>query len=222
MTNAPVAEKPARQRAAFDGAFGRVYSFVMEPPWLGRAAFAAYWGGDISPFYESMSAIGQLPDGALIVDAPCGAGVAFAALSPHHKVRYLALDLSPLMLKRARRRANSLGLAQINFIEGDAERIPLAKGSVDLFLSYWGLHCMPHPDAAVREIARCLRRGGRVIGAMVCRGPSLRQRLIMRPGNQAFGPGGTADELARWLAAAGLTQTRLEVSGPLAFFEASA
>jgi SAM-dependent methyltransferase len=222
VTNVPAAENPAHQRAAFDGAFGRVYSFLMEPPWLGRAAFAAYWGGDAKPFYESMSAIGKLPDGALIVDAPCGAGVAFAALSPQRKLRYLALDLSPLMLERARRRAHSLGLAQINFIEGDAERIPLADGSADLFLSYWGLHCMPHPDAAVREIARSLRRGGRVIGAMVCRGPSLRQRLIMRPGNRAFGPGGTADELARWLAAAGLTQTRLEVSGPLAFFEASA
>jgi ubiquinone/menaquinone biosynthesis C-methylase UbiE len=169
-----------------------------------------------------MSAIGELPDGAFIVDAPCGAGVAFAALSPHQKLRYLALDFSPLMLKRARRRARSLGLAQISFIEGDAERIPLADGSVDLFLSYWGLHCMPHPDAAVREMARSLRRGGRVIGAMVCRRRGLRQRLIMRPGNRAFGPGGTADDLARWLTAAGLTRTRLEVSGPLAFFEASA
>ena len=222
MTNVPSDEIRAHQRATFDGAFGRIYSFVMEPPWLGRAVFAAYWGGDARPFYESMSAIGKLPDGALVVDAPCGAGVAFAGLSPHHKLRYLALDLSPLMLERARRRARSLGLAQIDFIEGDAERMPLANGSVDLFLSYWGLHCMPHPDAAVHEIARSLRRGGRVIGAMVCRGPSLRQRLIMRPGNRVFGSGGTADELAGWLAAAGLTQTRLEVSGPLAFFEASA
>ena len=222
MTNVPSDEIRTRRRASFDGAFGRIYSFVMEPPWLGCAVFAAYWGGDARPFYESMSAIGKLPDGALIVDAPCGAGVAFARLSPHHKLRYLALDTSPLMLQRARRRARSLGLAQINFIEGDAERMPLANGSVDLFLSYWGLHCMPHPDVAVREVARSLRRGGRVIGAMVCRGPSLRQRLIMRPGNTVFGPGGTADELARWLAVAGLTQTRLEVSGPLAFFEASA
>jgi SAM-dependent methyltransferase len=222
VTNVPADEIRARQRATFDGAFGRVYSFLMEPPWLGRAVFAAYWGGDAKPFYESMSSIGKLPDGALVVDAPCGAGVAFAGLSPHHRLRYLALDLSPLMLQRARQRARSLGLDQINLIEGDAEHIPLQNGSVDLFLSYWGLHCMPHPDGAVREIARCLRRGGRVIGAMVCRGPGLRQRLILRPGNRVFGPGGTVDELAGWLAGAGLTQTRLEVSGPLAYFEASA
>jgi ubiquinone/menaquinone biosynthesis C-methylase UbiE len=169
-----------------------------------------------------MRAIGELPEGAVVVDAPCGAGVAFAALSQRQRLRYLALDLSPLMLERARRRARALGLDQIEFVEGDAERVPFENGGVDLFLSYWGLHCMPHTDAAVREIARCLRRGGRVIGAMICRGPSLRQRLFMRPGTGAFGPGGTVDDLARWLAAAGLTQTRLEVSGAFAYFEASA
>ena len=212
----------ARNRASFDGAFGGIYSFWMDRPWLGRAVAMAFWGGDARPFYESLRAIGQLPEGTFVVDAPCGAGVAFMALSPSQRLRYLALDLSPLMLARAGRRARFLELGQIEFVQGDAERIPLDNGSVDLFLSYWGLHCMSHPGAAVREIARCLRRGGRVVGAMICRGPSLRQRLILRPGTRSFGPGGTVDELAHWLAAAGLKQTRLEVSGALAYFEASA
>jgi hypothetical protein len=57
---------------------------------------------------------------------------------------------------------------------------------------------------------------------MICRGPSLRQRLFLRPGTGGFGPGGSVDDLARWLAAAGLTKTRLEVSGAFAYFEASA
>jgi SAM-dependent methyltransferase len=222
VTNLPADEIRARNRASFDGAFGQLYSFWMERPWLGRAIGLAMWGGDAKPFYESMQALGGLPDGTVVVDAPCGAGVAFGALSPRQRLRYLALDLSPLMLERARRHARTLHLDQIGFVEGDAERIPLASASVDLFLSYWGLHCMPHPEAAIREIARCLRRGGRVVGAMICRGPSLRQRLLLRPGTGAFGPGGTVDELAGWLTAAGLTQTRLELSGPFAYFEASA
>jgi SAM-dependent methyltransferase len=220
--NLPADEIRSRVRATFDGAFGRAYSFWMERPWLGRAIGVVLWGGDARPFYESMRAIGELPEAALVVDAPCGAGVAFAALSSHQRLRYLALDLSPLMLERARRRARSLGLDQIEFVEGDAEHIPCESSSVDLFLSYWGLHCMPHPDAAVREIARCLRRGGRVVGTMICRGPRLRQRLFVRPGAGGFGPGGTVDELAGWLAAAGLTASRLELSGPFAYFEASA
>lgn len=218
----PADQTRARNRASFDGAFGHAYAFWMERPWLGRAIGMALWGGDSKPFYESMRAIAELPEGAIVLDAPCGAGVAFAALSPRQRLRYVALDLSPRMLERARQRARYLGLDQIEFIEGDAERIPLENGGVDLFLSYWGLHCMPHPDAAVREIARCLRRGGRVIGAMICRGPRLQQRLFLRPGTGGFGPSGTVDELARWLAAAGLRQTRLEVSGAFAYFEASA
>ena len=218
----PADETRARIRASFDGAFGRAYSYWMERPWLARLVGLALWGGDPKPYYDSMRAIGELPEGAVVADAPCGAGAAFVALSPRQRLRYLALDLSPLMLERARQRARAFGLDQIELVEGDAERIPLENGSVDLFLSYWGLHCMPHPDAAVREIARCLRRGGRVVGAMICRGPSLRQRLFLRPGTGGFGPGGSVDDLARWLAAAGLTKTRLEVSGAFAYFEASA
>jgi SAM-dependent methyltransferase len=218
----PADETRARIRASFDGAFGRAYSYWMERPWLARLVGLALWGGDPKPYYDSMRAIGELPEGAVVADAPCGAGAAFVALSPRQRLRYLALDLSPLMLERARQRARAFGLDQIELVEGDAECIPLENGSVDLFLSYWGLHCMPHPDAAVREIARCLRRGGRVVGAMICRGPSLRQRLFLRPGTGGFGPGGSVDDLARWLAAAGLTKTRLEVSGAFAYFEASA
>jgi SAM-dependent methyltransferase len=218
----PPDETRARNRAMFDGAVGRAYSYMMDRPWLGRAVGMALWGGDSKPFYDSMRAIGQLPAGSVVADAPCGGGVAFAALSPRQSIRYLALDLSPLMLERANERARALGLTQIEFTQGDAERLPLANGSVDLFLSYWGLHCLPHPDAAVREIARCLRPGGRLVGAMICRGPSLRQRLFMQPEKSAFGPSGTADELARWIDSAGLTRTRFEVSGAFAFFEASA
>jgi hypothetical protein len=81
VTSLSGGETRARNRASFDGAFGRVYSFLMEPPWLGRVVAAAYCGGDARPFYRSMRAIGALPEEALVVDAPCGAGVAFAALS---------------------------------------------------------------------------------------------------------------------------------------------
>ena len=218
----PADEIRTRNRAKFDGAFGGTYSYCMDRPWLGRAVGMAFWGGDSKPFYDSLRAIGQLPDGSVVVDAPCGGGVAFAALSPHQRVRYVALDLSPLMLERARRRAGMIDLTQIEFIEGDAEHIPLENGSVDLFLSGWALHCMPHPEAAVREIARCLRRDGRLIGAMICRGPGFRQRLFLRDGVGAFGPGGTVDDLTRWIDSAGLKRTRLEVSGAFAFFEASA
>jgi SAM-dependent methyltransferase len=209
-----------RNRAVFDGALGGVYGFYIEHERLSRLIAAVAWGADIRPFYVSMRAIADVLDGGLIVDAPCGAGVAFRGLRPQQRVRYLALDLSPRMLERARRRAHALGLAQIELVEGDAESVPLEDGSVDLFLSYFGLHCFPDPEAAAAEIARCLRPGGRVVGSLITRGGSLRHRLLVRPGRGGFGPSGTVDDLRRWLGETGFAEAAVQNSGLFAYFNA--
>lgn len=178
------------------------------------------WGADTRPFYASMRAIGEVRDGGLIVDAPCGAGVALRGLRPGQCVRYVALDLSSRMLERARGRAVQLGLGQIEFVMGDAQSVPVEEGTVDLFLSYWGLHCFPNPALAVAEVARSVCPGGRVVGAMITRGHSVRHRLLVHPGRGGFGPGGTVDELRRWLDDAGLQDMTVETSGLFAYFQA--
>jgi SAM-dependent methyltransferase len=205
-------------RRLFGGPFGAAYSFYMDRPRLARVIAGLVWGGDIRPTYELLSAVGRLPDGSSVVDAPCGAGIGFRSLAPHQRLRYLAVDLSPAMVDRARRKAR--GLDQVAVIEGDAERIPEPDGSVDLFISMWGLHCLPDPPAAVHEAARCLRPGGRLVGAMICTGGALRQRLLVRPSTGAFGPTGSSTDLASWLGEAGLTTDRFELSGPFAYFDA--
>jgi SAM-dependent methyltransferase len=222
VTDPPAEALRERNRAGFDGVGGGIYSFYIQRPALSRVVGGLVWGGSTAPFYESLSLVRTLPDGALVVDAPCGAGVAFAALSPRQDVRYLALDISTGMLARAGERARKLGLQQIELAQGDAIEIPVDDGSVDLFLSWWGLHCLPDPEAAVHEAARCLRRGGRMVGGMICRGTRVRQRLLVRPGRGLFGPGGTTDDLAAWIERAGLRRERLCTSGPFAYFEASA
>jgi ubiquinone/menaquinone biosynthesis C-methylase UbiE len=209
-----------RNRALFDSAFGRIYGFYIERERLSRLIAALVWGADSRPFYASMHAIAEVEDGGIIVDAPCGAGVAFRGLRPGQRVRYIALDLSPRMLERARRRAAELGLAQIEFLEGDAQSIPIEAGSVDLFLSYWGLHCFPDPAQAVAEIARCVVPGGRVVGSMIVGGRSPRQRLLVQPGRGGFGPGGGMDDLRRWLDKARFQDITVESSGLFAYFQA--
>jgi ubiquinone/menaquinone biosynthesis C-methylase UbiE len=209
-----------RNRALFDGAFGGVYSFYIEREKLSRLIAAVAWGADIRPFYASMRAIGEVRHGGVVVDAPCGAGVAFRGLRRDQRVRYIALDLSQGMLERGRRRASRLGLAQVEPAEGDAQSIPVEAGTVDLFLSYWGLHCFPEPARAVAEIARCLSPGGRVVGSMITRGRSLRHRLLVQPGRGGFGPGGTVDDLRSWLEDARLKQITVESSGLFGYFQA--
>jgi SAM-dependent methyltransferase len=162
-----------------------------------------------------------VPSDGLIVDAPCGAGVAFRGLVPGHNVRYMAVDLSQSMLARARARAAKRGLDRIELVRADAAAIPLEPGVADLFLSHFGLHCFPDPEAAVREAARCLRTGGRLEGSMIARGPRLRQRMLVRPGVGGFGSGGRLADLRRWLERAGLSAERVAESGCFAYFSAT-
>jgi SAM-dependent methyltransferase len=210
-----------RNRALFDGLFGGIYGFYIEHEHLSHLIAAIVWGGDVRPFYASMRAIADVPEGGLIVDAPCGAGVAFRGLHPRQRVGYLALDLSPAMLNRARRRAREMNLAQIELVEGDAESIPVETASADLFLSYFGLHCLPGPEAGVAEIARCLKPGGRVVGGMITRGDSIRHRLLVHPGRSGWGPGGTVEDLRSWVTEAGLEDVVVRESGLFAYFQAT-
>lgn len=110
-----------RNRRVFESAFGAIYGSYIKRERLARLIARLVWGSDTRPFYASMAAIGQVPDGGTIVDAPCGSGVAFRALRPEQPVRYVACDHSPSMLGRDRRYAAELGLRQIEFAEADAE-----------------------------------------------------------------------------------------------------
>ena len=203
--------------------FGAVYSAYMERPRIGRAIARTVWGGDSRRYYESMETITRLPDGATVVDCPCGAGPALRAVRPGAALRYVAIDLSPAMLRRARARAEVRGLSGIEFREADATDLPLPSSCADLFLSLWGLHVFDDPPAALVEAARVIKPGGRLVGACFVRGPdSLRQRLLIRPGFGDFGAVGTEPDVEVWLAAAGFEQAERARSGPMLYFGATA
>ena len=127
--------------------------------------------------------------------------MALRGLRPGQTVRYVAADISTDMLARARARAAALGRDDIEFVETDIERMPFDDNEFDVCVSYNGLHCLPDPAAAIREMSRCLKPGGRLIGDSVVRGAGMRQNLAFAVLHRAgvFGAGGTVDELA-WLA----------------------
>jgi ubiquinone/menaquinone biosynthesis C-methylase UbiE len=201
--------------------YGAFYSAYMEHPRVAQRISKLVWGGDGRRYYTSMAAIVEVPPEATILDCPSGAGVAFRAVPSERPGRYLAADLSPAMLRRARKRADSRGLPGIEFLRADATDLPLGSDEVDLYLSYWGLHCYADPPAALREAARVLRPGGRLVGSTFVReGNGLRERFLLRSGNGGLGRLGSEADVREWMHAAGLAVTEGSRSGPMFFFEA--
>src|SRR5689334_18040194 len=203
---------------------GGAYDFAVEREWLARPGGVMLWGTDTRMLYDSFHTIGELADGAAVLDVPCGGGVALRGLRPDQGVRYVAADISPEMLARARARAAGFGHDDVEFVEADIERMPFDDNEFDLCVSFNGLHCLPDPAAAVHEIARCLKPGGRLVGDSLVRGAGWRQDVALKIGRRlgVFGASSTVDELRGWLTDAGLNVDRLDVSGAIAHFTATA
>jgi SAM-dependent methyltransferase len=71
-------------------------------------------------------------------------------------------DATDEMLEIARSRAKELGIEHVEFKQIEIEWIDLETASVDVVLCKWGLMFAIDPEAALREMRRVLRPGGRV------------------------------------------------------------
>jgi ubiquinone/menaquinone biosynthesis C-methylase UbiE len=193
----------------------------MERQTVARRFGRVVMGADVDRIYRAMSIVAETPDGAAILDVPCGGGIALLRLLPDQRVRYVGLDISPTMLERARRRIPPEHRDDVEIIEGNIERMPFGDGEFDLCICFNGLHCLPDPAAAVDEIARCLRPGGRLVGEFATRGQLRRADAYMTllRATGTFGPAGTPEEAQRWFTDAGLVVDVLECSGAIAHFD---
>lgn len=198
------------------GPFGAVYDYYIERPRLARLTLGLMWGVDPRPFYRSIATVGEMPEGSTILDVPCGGGIALRGLRPGQRVSWIGVDVEPAMLRRAKRRAARFPAIEARLIEGDMLALPLDDCVADLCLSYGGLHCVPNPGAALAEMARCLRPGGRLLGSTFLADGSRRQRWLLR--NDDFGCTGTAEDLRRWLAECGLSDVSVDREDGLAIF----
>jgi SAM-dependent methyltransferase len=76
--------------------------------------------------------------------------------------RLISTDFSDQMVGAARRRAEELGVSNVEFRTMDAERMDLEDDSIDCVVCRWGYMLMADPLSALRETRRVLRPGGRV------------------------------------------------------------
>ncbi len=97
-----------------------------------------------------------------IADLGSGDG-GFALLLAQSAVKVIAVDSYEKMLDVACEQARRAGASNIEFRLGEMEEVPIDDASVDLVFFSQSLHHAAHPERAIREAARILRPGGRMV-----------------------------------------------------------
>jgi ubiquinone/menaquinone biosynthesis C-methylase UbiE len=216
---------PATDRVAQEWSKGnvgaRMYDFIVMHKRLAGPLGRIMWGDDWGDLYADIARLRDVPAGSQILDIPCGGGLAFRGLAPDTPVRYVAADVSPFMLNRARAEATRRGLVGIDFVPVSVDQILFDDATFDLCLSYNGLHCFPDPEHAVAEMARVLRPGGQLRGTAIVTGAgwvSAACIAIFEHANQ-FASVGKAEDIERWLTAAGIAEPQVRRRGAYVVFD---
>ena len=183
--------------------------------------------------YDATQA-GQIPEEALLASLGCGNPTALAQLNPGETVLDLGsgggidvllsarrvgptgkaygLDMTDEMLALANENQRRAGIANVEFLKGEIENIPLPDNSVDVIISNCVINLSADKDKVLHEAFRVLKPGGRfAVSDVVTRGeilPEIRQSVLAWVGCIA----GALEEnhYRSKLAAAGFEQIEIE------------
>jgi SAM-dependent methyltransferase len=109
-------------------------------------------------------AIADLRPGEVVLDLGSGGGIDcfLAAKKVGAEGKVIGLDMTPDMIKLARRNAKKLDAHNVDFRYGEMEDMPLPGESVDVVISNCVINLSPDKDAVFGEAFRVLRPGGRL------------------------------------------------------------
>src|SRR5919205_1035255 len=158
-TYASVSDQPEKD---FIFPTGRSWAEDLDyPPELANVPDRAVesFAGVANPF-----SLGRLAPGERVLDLGSGAGtdslVAAQMVGPQGHVT--GIDMTPAMLAKARAAAAEAGLTNVEFVEGEAERVPFRDESFDVVISNGVIDLIPDKDAVFSELHRVLAPGGRM------------------------------------------------------------
>lgn len=192
-------------------------------------------GGDpiTSDLYDQLQK-DELPETAVLASLGCGNPTALAELKPGEVVLDLGsgggidvllsarrvapggkaygLDMTDEMLALARENQRKAGVANVEFLKGEIENIPLPDASVDVIISNCVINLSADKDRVLREAFRVLKPGGRfAVSDVVTRGAipeEIRRNLLLWAGCVAGAL--EENEYRGKLAAAGFEQVGIE------------
>ena len=104
----------------------------------------------------------KIKKGDVVIDLGSGAGNdAFVA---RHETgdtgKVIGIDFTPAMIERARQNNEVRGFNNVEFRQGDIEKMPVSANTADVIVSNCVLNLVPNKDAVIKEIYRVLKTGG--------------------------------------------------------------
>ncbi|MBW1767854.1 MAG: methyltransferase domain-containing protein [Deltaproteobacteria bacterium] len=111
--------------------------------------------------------LGPIHKGDAVLDIGCGAGVdtIVAAMMTGPAGSVSGIEMVPEMLERAMENLRMMGLKNVTFVDGSAEKLPLPTGSFEVVISNGVLNLVIDKARALREAFRVLKPAGRLMMA---------------------------------------------------------
>jgi len=158
------------------------------------------------------TAIAGLRDGEYVLDLGSGGGLDcfLAAQKVGPSGRAVGMDMTPDMVELARRNAGKIGLSNVEFHQGEMERMPFLDASFDVIISNCVINLSPDKDAVFRESFRVLRPGGRfrVSDIVWLRAPTEKERSDLESWAGCVAGALMVGEYVAKLSAAGFSDVR--------------
>lgn len=104
----------------------------------------------------------RIKPGDVVIDLGSGAGndCFIARKETGETGKVIGIDFTPAMIQKARVNAEKLGYHNIEFRQGDIEKMPVTSDIADVIVSNCVLNLVPNKDAVIKEIFRVLKPGG--------------------------------------------------------------
>jgi demethylmenaquinone methyltransferase / 2-methoxy-6-polyprenyl-1,4-benzoquinol methylase len=151
MTRAQLDKRPGDVAAMFDGLAGR-YDLLNDVLSVGQDR---HWRRVVA------AAVGAGP-GERVLDLAAGTGTSSLAFTGAG-AQCVACDFSLGMLRVGKQRAAGQPPSRVSFVAGDALDIPFGNQSFDAVTISFGLRNVADPDAALAELLRVTKPGGRLV-----------------------------------------------------------
>lgn len=161
----------------------------------------------------------QIKKGDTVIDLGSGAGndCFIARTETGETGKVIGIDFTPAMVDKARSNAERLGINNVEFRQGDIEKMPVTSGVADVIVSNCVLNLVPNKAGVFREINRVLKPGGHFsISDVVLEGDlpgQLQEAAEMYAGCVAGAI--QKEEYLGMIAAAGFSGIRLQKEKPI-------